>query len=175
MTTAAMFRRLARAISRWIAGSPRDHRGGMRTHAAVLARSLRAVAAHRVAPCGTTPGIRAMRGQIARNKCFPLAWTGPRFRSRPVEAAVYPAPDLSAREVCRIQKLVEPPASIFSRQDWPAEASYQWRHHHACNMRDPGQRTLPMCTPVFALGPRAIALRLINTVGLFSAICQLLG
>lgn len=25
------------------------------------------------------------------DKCFPLAWTGPRFRSHPVQAAAYPA------------------------------------------------------------------------------------
>ncbi|WP_207634740.1 hypothetical protein, partial [Paraburkholderia hospita] len=44
--------------------------------------------------------------------------------------------ELGVREVSRIQKLVEPPAPVFSRQDRPAEVSCQCGYHHACNVRD---------------------------------------
>ena len=44
--------------------------------------------------------------------------------------------ELGVREVGRIQKLVEPPAPVFRRQDWPAEVSCQCGYHHACNVRD---------------------------------------
>ncbi|BFG81453.1 hypothetical protein PTKU46_94870 [Paraburkholderia terrae] len=44
--------------------------------------------------------------------------------------------ELGVREVSRIQKLVEPPAPVFRRQDWPAEVSCQCGYHHACNVRD---------------------------------------
>ena len=33
--------------------------------------------------------------------------------------------ELGTRQVSPIQKLVEPSAPVFSRQDWPAEVSYQ--------------------------------------------------
>ncbi|SEI22017.1 hypothetical protein SAMN05192544_104221 [Paraburkholderia hospita] len=44
--------------------------------------------------------------------------------------------ELGMREVRRIQKLVEPPAPVFRRQDWPAEVSCQCGYHHARNVRD---------------------------------------
>lgn len=76
--------------------------------------------------------------------------------------------ELDARQVSAIQKLVEPFAPVFSRQNWPAGISYQRWHHHACNMRDVLVKEHTHVRPLMWFGLRPIVLRLINTVGQFS-------
>jgi hypothetical protein len=54
-------------------------------------------------------------------------WRGPAlgFKVFQLKQKTIQRAELGARQMSRIQKLVKPSTPVFSRQDWPAEVSYQ--------------------------------------------------